>query len=178
MIAGTGDGELLRAGDAEGDRGAVADRTDAEAHGLDLDAAIPEVGVVGGHGESDGAADVEVEEVVAGGGVENVGGMAVDADAEVGGADFVREGGKRGCQSGGCGWLAGGGCDRAGQDGGGKEEEQGDGAWQDAARGAYRRLDRHDEKGSSVLVAGWAMTSPGDWRDCVQGQAPDRGEQH
>ena len=60
----------------------------AEAPGLDIDAAIPKARLGGGDGYVCGAGDVEADKLIAGGGVSHVHGLAVHSDGEGGRAQL------------------------------------------------------------------------------------------
>ena len=83
-IARTGDGEFLRSSDLESNRLPFAHRPNAEPPRFDVDALIPKAGLSRGNGDGDGASDVEVDEVIAGGGVSDVHGLVVDRNREGG----------------------------------------------------------------------------------------------
>jgi len=91
-IARAGDRELLRPGDFEPDSLAVAHGADAKPPWLDVDTFIPEAGLLGGDGDGYRAGNVEVDEVVAGGGVSYVDGLVIHSDGKGCGAQLRRNG--------------------------------------------------------------------------------------
>ena len=91
-IARAGDRELLRPGDFEPDSLAVAHGADAKPPWLDVDTFIPEAGLVGGDGDGYRAGNIEVDEVVAGGGVSYVDGLVIHSDGKGCGAQLRRNG--------------------------------------------------------------------------------------
>jgi hypothetical protein len=87
-VARTRDGEFLRAGNLEPDGLTVTHGSDAEPPGFDVDTFIPKARLDSGDGDSYRAGDVEVNEVVTGGGVSYIDGLVADGYRECGGAQF------------------------------------------------------------------------------------------
>ena len=78
----------MRAADFESDGLAIAHGPDSEPPWLDVDTFIPKAGLSGVDGDGYGACDVEIDEVVAGGGVGYVDWLVVDGDGEGSGAQL------------------------------------------------------------------------------------------
>ncbi len=73
----------------EADGLALTGGAQAEAPGLDIDAAVPESGLGGGDSNVHGALGVKRDPVVTGGGVGYVDGLAVDGDVKGGGTQLL-----------------------------------------------------------------------------------------
>ncbi len=89
-IARPRDGEFDGVFNLELDGPSVARGTNPEAPGLNIDAIVPEAVFVGGDGEAEAGGGLDVDVVIAGGGVGYVDGLAVDLDGVFKGAQFLR----------------------------------------------------------------------------------------